>query len=357
MRGRHSSGGRKLVVCDAIPAVPGEVLLIPWGYVESISGDFLVDGAGADSILAAFRSHGIKLVVDWEHQSLGGEAYSSPDGTAPAAGWIASLRTVPGKGIYGTVEWTRRAAERIAAKEYLYLSAVIVAEKDTKRAVELHSIALTNVPAIRGFPSLVNKRIANEQEKTMDAILTRLASVITALQAVEGVPEDIVGALQQILEDARALVEEKAGGEPEAVAGKDSRVIQENRRLRARLDGQEFEAMMTAHRGKIPPSQLGAFRSWWAFDPQAAETFLTNSPMLVHTRGQAVDQPGSGPSMSNRHAVIVRAKSDFEAEKTKGKVICSRRAFVNLALRDASLPKLTDDEIRQHNIQVEPLVV
>lgn len=51
-------------------------------------------------------------------------------------------------GIYGDVDWTDRAADYLKNREYRYLSPVIQIQRKTRRAVELHSAALTNTPVI-----------------------------------------------------------------------------------------------------------------------------------------------------------------------------------------------------------------
>ena len=101
----------------AIPdGAPGRVFVIPWGDVQSKSGDFIVDEAVAQSIIARFESMGVPLVIDLEHQTVGGK-FSSPDGAAPAMGWINSFEPVPGEGIYANVEWTERGAGYVRSKE------------------------------------------------------------------------------------------------------------------------------------------------------------------------------------------------------------------------------------------------
>jgi phage I-like protein len=146
------------VVCDAVaaPAAPGRVLLVPWGEVVSANGAFIVDDGSGPEILRQFLALHRDLVIDYEHQTLAGD-WSSPDGTAPAAGWIKGLDVVSGSGIWGDVEWTDRAAAMITAKEYRYLSPVTLVETDTRRMVALQSVALTNDPAIVGMAALINK--------------------------------------------------------------------------------------------------------------------------------------------------------------------------------------------------------
>src|SRR5215212_5014735 len=85
--------------------VPDRVVLAPWGRVESQKGVFFVDEESAEMVVRAFHEHGTDLPIDYEHQTLGGE-FASPDGRAPAAGWIKSLSAEPGIGIVGHIEWT-----------------------------------------------------------------------------------------------------------------------------------------------------------------------------------------------------------------------------------------------------------
>jgi len=153
----NPSHDSRMIACEiaGVVPVPGRVLIVPWGNVQSVKGDFVVDSEAARLILEAFGQSRLDVPFDYEHQTLGGE-YSSPTGQAPAAGWIKSLDAVPGDGIYGNVEWTRPAADAISLKQYRYLSPVVLVRKGDHKAVSLHSVALTNKPAIRGLAAIVN---------------------------------------------------------------------------------------------------------------------------------------------------------------------------------------------------------
>ena len=77
------------------------------------------------------------------------------DVQAPAGGWIKDLY----KGedaIIAKVEWTPKAAEYLKNKEYRYLSPVVLVRKRDQKATAIHSVALTNTPAIDGMFALVN---------------------------------------------------------------------------------------------------------------------------------------------------------------------------------------------------------
>lgn len=130
--------------------VPAVIRLIPKGQVRSEKGDFIVDEESFRLISGRFAQKGIDLVIDYEHQTL-------HDIQAPAAGWISELKD-GGDAILAVVRWTDRAKEYLRNREYRYLSPVVLIRKNDRKAVGLHSVALTNTPAINGQAALVNKQ-------------------------------------------------------------------------------------------------------------------------------------------------------------------------------------------------------
>lgn len=128
--------------------VPKQIKLFPLGIVKSQKGDFLVDTEAYNSILNHFKVHRVDIPVDYEHQTL-------QNVQAPAAGWIKEL-TLKSDGVYASVEWTDKAAQYIKGKEYRYLSPVVSVREKDRKALLLHSVALTNTPAIDGMTAIVN---------------------------------------------------------------------------------------------------------------------------------------------------------------------------------------------------------
>ncbi len=128
--------------------VPNEIKLLPFGEVHSQKGDFIVDNESVELIRKQFKERNLDLVIDYEHQTLS-------DMQAPAGGWIKDI--YKGKdAVVAKVEWTPRAAEYLQNKEYRYLSPVVLVRKRDQKAVAIHSVALTNTPAIDGMFALVN---------------------------------------------------------------------------------------------------------------------------------------------------------------------------------------------------------
>jgi len=134
---------------DQTPALPEWIRVLPRGVVELSDHrePFMVDEASLLSMAADFRSRGVDLVIDYEHQSLQGER-------APAAGWIKELEA-RGDGLWARVDWTQQARDYLEKKEYRYFSPVLRLDPETRRPVALLHMGLTNVPAIKHLPPLV----------------------------------------------------------------------------------------------------------------------------------------------------------------------------------------------------------
>lgn len=135
--------------------VPSEFQLFPYGLVR-LRGEspFRVDEAAMDKVIREFAARGIDIVVDYEHQTEGGR-YSSPDGKAPAAGWIKRLINKGKQGLWAAVDWTARAKAHLAAKEYRYFSPVFMISKSSGELAELLRVALTNSPRLDGIRPIV----------------------------------------------------------------------------------------------------------------------------------------------------------------------------------------------------------
>lgn len=145
---------RRLNSQELPPAAAGQapewVFIMPAGTSTTVDGlTYLVDETAVNSILAAFQRRGQDMVLDYEHQTQGGDI-------APAAGWIKELQSRP-DGIWGRVQWTARGNAFVVNREYRYLSPVVLVEKATKRVMGIQSVALTNLPRIANFPALTNK--------------------------------------------------------------------------------------------------------------------------------------------------------------------------------------------------------
>lgn len=131
-----------------IGGVPEYIRVLPRGNIPSEKGNFVVDAESFRLIKEHMQHRNIDIVIDYEHQTL-------KDVQAPASGWIKEL-ILKNDGIYAKVEWTERAKSYLKNKEYRYLSPVVMVRPRDKKAAQLHSVALTNTPAINGMIPIVN---------------------------------------------------------------------------------------------------------------------------------------------------------------------------------------------------------
>ena len=132
--------------------VPQTFLLLKFGanvYTkDGKEGSFRFDDASADALIAEFDSRSRDLVIDFEHSTLSGNE-------APAAGWIDRLEK-NAEGLCAHVKyWTDKAKEYLTKGEYRYFSPTLLFGRGGKSPAALHSVALTNHPALHGVDALV----------------------------------------------------------------------------------------------------------------------------------------------------------------------------------------------------------
>lgn len=153
-----------------LDGIPEEIKILPLGQVKSQKGNFLVDEESIQMILEYFKNRHLDIVIDYEHQTL-------ENVQAPAGGWIKELKQ--GKdSILAKVEWTPKAKEYLKNKEYRYLSPVVAVREKDKKAAYIHSVALTNTPAIDGMFSIVNSLKAFEEKGGIQMELEKLIELL-----------------------------------------------------------------------------------------------------------------------------------------------------------------------------------
>ncbi|HOB74683.1 MAG TPA: phage protease [Phycisphaerae bacterium] len=312
------------VVLDSTPVpggVPSRVLIAPWGWVASANGSFVVDEAAGQAVLAAFEEHGTDIPVDYEHQSLGGP-YASPSGQAPAAGWIRALTLCrPGEntepGLYADVEWTPGGRARLEAREYRYLSPAVIVRKSDRRVQALHSVALTNKPAIVGMRPIVNREELMTQEPMRTENETSESAggaVVERLRLRLGLPD--ASDMEAVLTAASERLETLAA----EVAQREAR--------------QRVEAAFRA--GKLTGAQQEWAMSLALKDPAGFDEWLATAPVVVsigRTEPPHGDEPAGG---RNRAVVIASARAAYRAEPALA-MLTSEEAWIEEALREAGM--------------------
>jgi len=289
---------------SALSTLPEWILLLPLGQVELVDRPepLQVDPESLTVMVGAFRSRGVDLVIDYEHQSLQGRQ-------APAAGWIKDLEDRD-DGLWARVEWTSQAREYLRNREYRYFSPVLQLDPETRKPLALMQVGLTNVPAIKRLPPLVAKwqGAAPEQEEGVVKVPNqtpedegkRTDKEVEKLKLLLGLGPEAedqavwAGVLEVLQNLAAALkLPEAATGEQilaavEAMQLKVQQLAQveeELRHLRFRLaaetTNQAVEEALKA--GKIAPSQKSWALEYYRQDPKGFQTFVARAPQVVPT--------------------------------------------------------------------------
>lgn len=315
-------------VADA--GVPTRILIAPWGEVSTVQGSFLVDHESVQETIAAFARHGTDIPVDYEHQTLGG-AYSSPSGQAPAAGWIKALSVVTPRqaaeskdgtdpGLYADVQWTDEAAQRLRARHYRYISPVALVRRRDRRIVALHSVALTNKPAIVGMRPVVGRQMlpalrlvppiggepcADPQHCDRDA----LGTLRRALCLADSSPDDVV-----------------------IIAAAERIVALEGQTRRRRAEDLAARAMAA---GKLTPAQREWAVALAARDPAEFERWEEAAPVVAPI-GRLAPSPNAGAATGvARRAAESAARAEYRIHRRFLEKLCTEKAYVACAVREA----------------------
>ena len=276
-------------------AAPSSIQILPFGWVETDKGKFLVDEQAIGLMMDEFAAKKNDKVIDYEHQTL-------DNVVAPAAAWIKQLVNKGKDGLWAEVEWTPRAAEFVKNKEYRYLSPVVFARKSDGRAVVLHSCGLTNTPAIDGMQPLANKET---EDNNMD-YLKKVAALL-------GLPET---ATEDDAKQAIVMLQNKAQAGSQVVADKEvlslldvpetasladvkGKIIalknpsgyvkaEEFRALQDKLATKERDDLveMALKSGKVSPAQKGWAELYALKDPEGFRSFLKDAPAVVPVGGE-----------------------------------------------------------------------
>jgi len=370
-----------------------DVLIAPDGTVKSTSGDFTFDEESWAAIDKAFSEHATMLVIDYEHQTLGGD-YASPDGTSPAAGWVKvkGLRYEKGKGLVAAVAWTERARNLIRAGEYQYVSPVLIVRKADGKAIGLHSVGLTNRPAIVGMERIAakdtNQGLRDEGTKGQDDKLAAGQRKDRAMNELLLIGKDLglaeadckvetitnkIGELKKRAEippeTAKAVLVANAarkelGLKPEAG---ESEIILAVNTLKQAKDGlsamqgelatiknkladREVDDLIAVHgKGKINPNDLvdvKVCRDVARRDPEEFKKWMAARSVNCPEGRTTPPEGGAAGGDKSRETIIANSAKKFRDDASLHK-LTTCKDFVSLALQDAGQDRLSVDEAKK----------
>lgn len=285
---------------EEVSEVPDQIKILPLGHVTTTKGDFFVDDESVRLIISMFKNRKLDLVIDYEHQTL-------EDIQAPASGWIKELY----KGedaIIAKVEWTDKAREYLRNKEYRYLSPVVLTRVTDKKAIALHSVALTNTPAVDGMFAIINsddlenidideiegemkmelmkliKLLGLEESATEEDVEKKLAEVVSKVTG-EAAAEELV-ANKTILDLLELDAEAKTADVAACIMALKTPAEDTQKRLRE-LEKESKERVavelvtMALKEGKIAAAQKDWAKNYAMADKDGFKLFISKAPTVV----------------------------------------------------------------------------
>lgn len=184
------------ILGKSVDGAPDSFQVLPFGQID-IEGEppAFVDDESVESIIAQFERRGNDMVIDYEHQTL-------KDVQAPAAGW-AKLISKGKDGVWAIVDWTSKARDYIANKEYRYFSPVFWVRAKDRKVVAIKNIALTNDPKVNHLRPIIAK-LAWSDEHKLETAKKGDGTMLKKLLKLFGLAED--AGEDQVVEAIEAVV-------------------------------------------------------------------------------------------------------------------------------------------------------
>ena len=157
----------------------GSVHLLPRGEVVARDGRrWKVSDPRAVVAATKAYANGAPVAIDYDHQLVHTNANGKP---APAAGWMTDFE-VRADGIWASVEWTKEAADMLAARKYRFISPVFQYDSQTGEIGRIYHAGLTNTPALT-LTALASAENEMTNEAGLTAQLRRLLKLPEAATA------------------------------------------------------------------------------------------------------------------------------------------------------------------------------
>ncbi|WP_167309952.1 phage protease [Ralstonia mannitolilytica] len=288
------------------PAAP--IQLLPAGAFRARDGRptecpaWICTAADAQRVIELANADQRLIVIDYEHQTLNAPDNGQP---APAAGWFKTMEWREGVGLFATdVEWTDKARQMIADKEYRYLSPVFAYDKKTGDVLRILHVALTNFPALDDLPEVALRAAAhfqldqfleNDMPEWLKQLLIKLGidpdNEQAATAALTALHNSAQANAAKDTEIAALRAQVATAGSPDPakfVPVETMRALQsEVAALTEKVNGREVEDVIEAARkaGKLLEAQVQWARDLGTKDIAALRTFVASAPAVAALSG------------------------------------------------------------------------
>jgi phage I-like protein len=326
-----------LLIGAVANAAAGELVRIPVAMVaRGYKGKqkFSVTRGDLDSIVRNFRKRGTgDLVIDYDHSTDFSAGAGEP---VPAAGWLKAIDDAPDANgvLWGQAEFTERASKMLAARDYKYVSPVVVWGKRDKDSGEpqgttLTSIALTNSPlmeklpaiafsdgwqteidrgdaAVKGQQRVVKLIMADRVARTVRVVADDNTESIVALEGLEAAPRVItMSDVKRGAEGRYDFASLETGGD----------VLIASEVFRGATVQRELDDAVKA--GKITPAQRRFYEKLAASDLQGFRGLVETMKPAVDLKEHGLGGDGTGTELEKVEGVV-HAKTAAKVKESGG---------------------------------------
>ena len=179
--------------------------------------------------IAEKLNSGDEVLCDIDHQSC----KPGVDRDSKAAGWFHKFVVDPVKGLFANLKLTKKGREIVENREYRYTSPVFTLDENGNPN-DIHSVALTNVPAFKGHisPILNSEPNSNEKESmkmeiTKEDLIELIKNTVNEMNIKKEINEEIRDIQEEIVENScdkkqEEVVENSCGEKQEEVKNEET---------------------------------------------------------------------------------------------------------------------------------------
>ena len=165
--------------------------------------------------IAEKLNSGDEVLCDIDHQSC----KPGVDRDSKAAGWFHKFVVDPVKGLFASLKLTKKGREIVENREYRYTSPVFTLDENGNPN-DIHSVALTNVPAFKGHisPILNSEPNSNEKESikmeiTKEELIELIKNTVNEMNVKKEINEEIRDIQEEIVENSCVEKQEEVKNE------------------------------------------------------------------------------------------------------------------------------------------------
>ena len=154
--------------------------------------------------IAEKLNSGDDVLCDIDHQSC----KPGVERDSKAAGWFHKFVVDPVKGLFASLKLTKKGREIVENREYRYTSPVFTLDENGNPN-DIHSVALTNVPAFKGHisPILNSEPNSNEKESikmeiTKEELIDLIKNTVNEMNIKKEINEEIRDIQDEIVENS-----------------------------------------------------------------------------------------------------------------------------------------------------------